>query len=537
MKAAIYARYSSEGQRATSIEDQERNCRRRADSEGWTVAHVYADAAMSGAKADRPQYQAMLAAALAGEFGILIVDDLSRFARDSVEQESTIRRLEFQGLRIVAVSDGYDSATSSSVRKVHRGVKGLMNELFLEDLAAKVHRGQTGQALKGRWNGGRPYGYRLVPVRDPLQRDPYGEPLRIGTTLEVDAEQAEIVREIFQRSADGAGCLSIAAELNARGVPSPGSTWRRKVRRCSGWTASGVRVILRNELYRGRLTWNKAKFVRHPDTRKELRRERPTDEWIVSEQPSLRIVSDELFALAGRRGEPVKADDSRRAGQGRRPKYPLSGLLICQKCKAHYVMANERNYACGSFAHGRACSNGILIRRTVAEERILGPIRDELLSPSSVEAMASDLHRAYAASAAARQQRAAEQPKELAELEARIDRLRARLSVGDPDMTADELQAAIQRAEEKREALLKAPETRGSAKILTMLPKAAAEMRREVEQLLQGRSSDRARMALRRLIGRIELEPDADGGLWANMEFRPQALLLAGGNNGRGERI
>lgn len=147
MKAAIYVRYSCENQRAASIEDQARNCRRRADVEGWDVVGEFADAAMSGSDSNRPQYQAMIATAMRREFDVLLLDDLSRLTRDSVEQEQTIRRLEFHGLRIVATSDGYDSL--SRARKVHRGVKGLMNEIFLDDLRDKTHRGLSGQAQKG----------------------------------------------------------------------------------------------------------------------------------------------------------------------------------------------------------------------------------------------------------------------------------------------------------------------------------------------------------------------------------------------------
>ena len=226
MRAAIYARYSSENQRAASIEDQTRNCRRRAEAEGWAVVGEFADAAMTGSDSNRPQYQAMLAAALMGEFDVLLLDDLSRLTRDSVEQEQTIRRLEFHGLRIVATSDGYDS--QSRARKVHRGVKGLMNEIFLDDLRDKTHRGLAGQALKGYWCGGKPYGFKLKPILDSTQRDAYGQPARIGTVLEVDADQAAIVRYIYERFVDGASCTTIAAELNGRNIPSPGSTWRRK---------------------------------------------------------------------------------------------------------------------------------------------------------------------------------------------------------------------------------------------------------------------------------------------------------------------
>jgi site-specific DNA recombinase len=266
MKAALYARYSSDLQRASSIDDQYRNCRRRATEEGWTVVATYADEAISGSDANRPQYQVMLTAAVRREFDILLVDDLSRFARDSVEQEKAIRRLEFHGLRIVSTSDGYDS--NSKARKIHRGVKGLMNEIFLDDLRDKVHRGLTGQAERGYWCGGKPYGYRLKPITDPTQMDAYGEPAKIGTKLEVHAEQANVVREMFERYVAGESTRAIAAELNRRAVPSSGSTWKRKVRRCSGWAGSAVRAILVNPLFTGLVQWNTSQFVRDPDTGK-----------------------------------------------------------------------------------------------------------------------------------------------------------------------------------------------------------------------------------------------------------------------------
>ncbi|MEP7243592.1 MAG: recombinase family protein [Gammaproteobacteria bacterium] len=262
MKAVLYARFSTDLQRAASIEDQFRNCRKRAELEGWAIVATYADAAMSGSDANRPQYRAMLDAAGRHEFDVLIVDDLSRLTRDSVECERAIRRLEFIGLRIVATSDGYDS--TSKARKVHRGFKGLMNEIFLDDLRERVHRGLTGQAQKHYWCGGKPYGYRLRPVLDASTLDAYGQPARIGTVLDVDDVQAAIVREMFTRFAEGASYLTIARELNARGVPSAGSTWRRKARRCTGWMASAVRVIIKNPLYCGRMRWNVSQFVRDP---------------------------------------------------------------------------------------------------------------------------------------------------------------------------------------------------------------------------------------------------------------------------------
>ena len=54
MRAAIYARYSSDNQREASIEDQVRICRDRIEREGWTLVEVYSDAAVSGATTLRP---------------------------------------------------------------------------------------------------------------------------------------------------------------------------------------------------------------------------------------------------------------------------------------------------------------------------------------------------------------------------------------------------------------------------------------------------------------------------------------------------
>jgi len=98
MRAVIYTRVSTQGQRETSHDDQARNCEQRAAREGWAVGQRYTDHGISGSKRDRPAYQRML-------------DDLSRFSRDSVEQETEIRRLERRKVRVVGVSDGYDSTS------------------------------------------------------------------------------------------------------------------------------------------------------------------------------------------------------------------------------------------------------------------------------------------------------------------------------------------------------------------------------------------------------------------------------------------
>jgi len=99
MQAAIYARYSSENQRPESIEDQVAACRRLAKEQGLVVLddHVYADQAQSGARSDREGLSALVAAARAGLFEAVLVDDLSRLARDNYLMLSVLADFHFEG--------------------------------------------------------------------------------------------------------------------------------------------------------------------------------------------------------------------------------------------------------------------------------------------------------------------------------------------------------------------------------------------------------------------------------------------------------
>ena len=96
MRAAIYARYSTDRQRESSIADQVRLCRARADLEGWAVVAEHGDQGISGSTpvAGRPAGQRLLADILAARFDVLLLEGLDRLSRDLVEQEQQVRRLE-----------------------------------------------------------------------------------------------------------------------------------------------------------------------------------------------------------------------------------------------------------------------------------------------------------------------------------------------------------------------------------------------------------------------------------------------------------
>ena len=119
------------------------------------------------------------------------------------------------------------------------------------------------------------------------------------------------MREIFERYIAGASCRAIAAELNERGVVSPGAAWNRTVRRCGGWMASGVRAIVRNERYTGLIRWNTSEWRKDPDSGKRLRYERPRSDWLEHQDEAMRIVPNALFEAAARRTQDVANTDER----------------------------------------------------------------------------------------------------------------------------------------------------------------------------------------------------------------------------------
>jgi site-specific DNA recombinase len=252
MRAVIYARYSSDQQRTTSIDDQIRLCKEKIAREGWALVQVYRDAAMSGATALRPGYQAMLEGAREAAFDVVIAEALDRLSRDQEDIAALFKRLQFAGIRLVTLGEG-------EIGVLHIGLKGTMNALFLKDLADKTRRGLRGRVEAGKSGGGNAYGYDVV-----RSHDPNGEPVRGSRTI--NAAEAEVVRAIFSRYAAGEAPRRIAFDLNARRIPAPrGAAWSAST--LNGNRARGTGV-LNNEMYIGRLVWNRLNYVKDPDTGK-----------------------------------------------------------------------------------------------------------------------------------------------------------------------------------------------------------------------------------------------------------------------------
>jgi DNA invertase Pin-like site-specific DNA recombinase len=202
MRAAIYARYSSENQRPESIDDQISACRKFAAERGYAVepSQIYSDQATSGARKDRPGLTALLSQAEQAAFEVILVDDLSRLARDNFLMLSVLAELRFQGVRVVSVADGLDSSDEDATIGIQ--VRGLFNELQLQDLRKKTLRGLMGQKERGFSVGERTFGYTSIPVGE-MRMDKKGRPRPDGYRMVIEPREATVVRRIFQEFADG----------------------------------------------------------------------------------------------------------------------------------------------------------------------------------------------------------------------------------------------------------------------------------------------------------------------------------------------
>ncbi|MDZ5456967.1 recombinase family protein [Azohydromonas lata] len=505
MKATIYARFSTDMQSESSIEGQERLCRQRAESEGWTVTAIRADRAVSGQTPvdSRPAGKLLLADVAAGRLQVLLLEGLDRLSRDQVEQERVVRRLEYAGVRIVGVSDGYDSTMCGS--RVMRGVRGLINDIFVDDLRKKVHRGISVRAARGLYTGSvPPYGYRIVRTDE-------------GRVLEIDEDQAATVRWAFERFAAGDNLYTLASTLNARGVPSPGGKQWDAAYICGSMPARPG--LLQRELYIGRLSWNRTQYLRDPETGKRSWVARPVDEWIVTERPELRIVDEATWSAT--RARLAAGGPGRGVTKG--AKSLLSRLLRCPHCAGAMLAVSSARYGCAARARfGPTACQGYYVRRDIVERRLLAHVREQLLTPAAAMAFEAEFKKAIAAHRSQADEQALQRRRR--ELEGEIRRLVDGIAaVGVSPALASRLQAAEAELEGVGQSLLLLNRPVAVPNVRELFARKLMDLGTALEQDMRC-----AREMLREILEDVFLELDGEA-VYAVVQTARLELLVANG--------
>lgn len=204
MKAVIYARFSSEKQNEASIEGQLRECSEYAKYNGIKIVGQYIDRAMSAKTDQRPEFQQMIRDSYKKNFDAVIVWKLDRFSRDRIDSANYKFVLKRNGVRVISAKEN-----------ISEGADGILLESLLEgyaeyysaELAEKVKRGMTENALKAKANGVRP---------------PFGYYVDKDEHYKIDEELAPIVREMFTLYLDGMRVKDIARLMNTRGIKNRG---------------------------------------------------------------------------------------------------------------------------------------------------------------------------------------------------------------------------------------------------------------------------------------------------------------------------
>lgn len=513
--AVLYARYSTDMQSAASAEDQLRLLRQRAEREGWTVISEHADRAISGTVRDRLGLTAALAQIETGHAAVLLAESLDRISRDQEDLAGFFKRIRFHGARIITLSEG-------EIGAIHIGMGGTMSAMFLEQLADKVRRGHVGRVEAGRIPGGLSYGYRMV-----RQIGPDGE-LERGLR-EIYQDQAGIVRRIFAAYAAGQSPLAIVKALNAEQIPSPrGGLWRANA--ITGHRQRG-NGILHNELYRGRIVYNRQAFRKDPATRRRVARANAAADRVEHDVPELRIIDDALWQQAQAR---LTHYSDRPSSQRRRPKRLLSGLLRCGCCGGSYILVQPGRWGCSDRKQTGTCTNGTTITDVQAQKRIWAAVQSELLHPDVIAAWLDEARLALAEARRSMIAARADTERRLSAIEGEERRLLDAIAEGIPiEGLRARAEALATERDGLRLSLASQPET-----LPSIHPGLVEHYRRQIAKLHQLVDADettreQGRALIADLIEKIEVTPRADGtrGTDLIVHGKLAALLQAPNNN------
>ena len=305
MKIAAYCRVSTEKEaQIDSLEKQIEFFNEFTKKNGYELYKLYADEGISGKQIKhRKQFQQMMQDAKAKKFDKVVVKDVSRFARNTVDLLQSVRELKSYGVQVDFLNNGEVMEGGSEFILT---ILGAMAQQESANMSKRVKFGKDITAKKGRVPN-------LVFGYDKIPDERY--------TLKINEEEAKIVKEIFESYVyKGIGTTKIAWNLNDRGI--------RTKKTKSKWVQTSIVRMLKNPIYTGRVTNKKSEVTDFiTGTRKEL----PEEEWIIVEKPEMRIISDELFnraqELLEQRSNEFKLNNKRE-----KTEYVFSTLIYCKHC-------------------------------------------------------------------------------------------------------------------------------------------------------------------------------------------------------------
>ena len=304
MNIAAYCRISTDkSDQLNSLETQKEFFLEYTKRTGDNLIKLYADEGISGTKIkNRMEFQRMLADAEKGLFDMVVVKDISRFARNTVDLLQSVRKLKSLGIETQFLTANMTSMGNSEF------VLTIFGALAQEESA------NTSKRIK--------FGKKMNAEKGRVPNIVFGYDKTIGDyfNLSINENEAMAIRQIFQwYTEEGYGGSKIANMLNERGI---------KTKRGNNWSQNSVCRILTNEIYTGKIINGKEEIA---DFLTGQRKEKNESEWFVTIRPELRIIEDEVFdkaqdILKGRH-DSFKITHERQSN-----KYLFSTLIKCKEC-------------------------------------------------------------------------------------------------------------------------------------------------------------------------------------------------------------
>lgn len=304
MNIAAYCRVSTDkSDQLNSLETQKEFFLEYTKRTGDNLIKLYADEGISGTKIkNRKEFQRMLADAEKGLFDMVVVKDISRFARNTVDLLQSVRKLKSLGIETQFLTANMTSMGNSEF------VLTIFGALAQEESA------NTSKRIK--------FGKKMNAEKGRVPNIVFGYDKTIGDyfNLSINENEAMAIRQIFQwYTEEGYGGSKIANMLNERGI---------KTKRGNSWSQNSVCRILTNEIYTGKIINGKEEIA---DFLTGQRKEKDESEWFVTIRPELRIIEDEVFdkaqdILKGRH-DSFKITHERQSN-----KYLFSTLIKCKEC-------------------------------------------------------------------------------------------------------------------------------------------------------------------------------------------------------------
>ena len=359
MNIAAYCRVSTDkSDQLNSLETQKEFFLEYTKRTGDNLIKLYADEGISGTKIkNRKEFQRMLADAEKGLFDMVVVKDISRFARNTVDLLQSVRKLKSLGIETQFLTANMTSMGNSEF------VLTIFGALAQEESA------NTSKRIK--------FGKKMNAEKGRVPNIVFGYDKTIGDyfNLSINDNEAMTIRQIFQwYTEEGYGGSKIANMLNERGI---------KTKRGNNWSQNSVCRILTNEIYTGKIINGKEEIA---DFLTGQRKEKDESEWLVTLRPELRIIEDEVFdkaqdILKGRH-DSFKITHERQSN-----KYLFSTLIKCKECGwsfrrtvRQYKNTYVRWVCSGHNGKGAdSCPNAV----TVDEEELIQALQDyfqEILS-------------------------------------------------------------------------------------------------------------------------------------------------------------